>query len=57
LDEYFLKEANVKLPSPTKEIKKKRRMESQKIWISQLKDIDKLYKYSELRDIKLDGVS
>jgi hypothetical protein len=32
---------------------KRRGAEPQKIWISELHDIDKLYKTSELRDIKL----
>ncbi|KAL3122097.1 hypothetical protein niasHT_009390 [Heterodera trifolii] len=32
---------------------KRRGTEAQKVWISELRDIDKLYKASELRDIKL----
>uniref|UniRef100_A0AC34RKI8 Uncharacterized protein n=1 Tax=Panagrolaimus sp. JU765 TaxID=591449 RepID=A0AC34RKI8_9BILA len=32
---------------------KKRRVDPQKVWISQLTDIDKIYKASELRDIKM----
>ncbi len=35
------------------ETKRMRLTEHQKIWISELKDIDKLYKASELRDIRL----
>ncbi|VDM42114.1 unnamed protein product [Toxocara canis] len=37
----------IKPSSPTK----RRRLENRKIWISELQDIDKLYKTSELRDI------
>uniref|UniRef100_A0AC35F4J3 Uncharacterized protein n=1 Tax=Panagrolaimus sp. PS1159 TaxID=55785 RepID=A0AC35F4J3_9BILA len=39
------------------ESKQIRRIEAQKVWISELKDIDKIYKASELRDIKMTAVS
>jgi len=40
--------SNGKEPAP-----KRRGTEPQKVWISELHDIDKIYKMSELRDIKL----
>ncbi|KAI6183068.1 hypothetical protein M3Y97_00448600 [Aphelenchoides bicaudatus] len=58
LDNYFRDSSSgMRKPVAKLDDQKRRRMEPQKIWISQLKDIDKLYKSSELRDIKLDGVS
>uniref|UniRef100_A0A915DJI0 Uncharacterized protein n=1 Tax=Ditylenchus dipsaci TaxID=166011 RepID=A0A915DJI0_9BILA len=55
MDAFFSKSNTDKVTqqklSPDK--KKLRLIEHQKIWISELRDIDKLYKSSELRDIRL----
>ncbi|KAI6239394.1 hypothetical protein M3Y99_00572600 [Aphelenchoides fujianensis] len=57
MDDFFLCGIENRRPPGASEKRKKRRLGVQKIWISQLKDIDKLYHASELRDIKLDGLS
>ncbi|CEF65402.1 Hypothetical protein SRAE_2000008200 [Strongyloides ratti] len=53
MEAMFQKESQNKIIwKDNKNTKKIKRIPLQKIWISQLKDIDKLYKVSELRDIE-----
>ncbi|KAI1702799.1 hypothetical protein Ddc_16909 [Ditylenchus destructor] len=55
LDDFFTNSPREKVKDERQEphLKKARIIERQKIWISELRDIDKLYKFSELRDIRL----
>lgn len=55
MDEHFALDVCIHKHGPVQG--KRRRMERQKVWISQLQDFDKLYKPAELRDIKLDAFS
>jgi len=54
MDAFFTSRESAKRQYNGKEPALKRRgTEPQKVWISELHDIDKIYKMSELRDIKL----
>ena len=57
MDAYFTSRETIKrqinAPNGKEPALKRRGTEPQKVWISELHDIDKIYKTSELRDIKL----
>ncbi|CAD5210306.1 unnamed protein product [Bursaphelenchus xylophilus] len=52
MDEHFSLDVSI---SGKFDLDKKRKIGPQKVWISQLMDIDKLYRPAEIRDIKLDA--
>lgn len=53
MDEFLAKASKEKVEKENNPMAKRQKIEAQKVWISDLKDIDKIYKSSELRDIRL----
>ncbi|KAK0425950.1 hypothetical protein QR680_009472 [Steinernema hermaphroditum] len=52
MEAMFAKAANDRVASKSKSTAKRKKLEHKKVWISDLQDIDKIYKSSELRDIQ-----